>query len=128
VEVVMPTIAGQNLFSSGPSRLQLSAAGRVWLPPQTAFNTSDVAVDLAKRALRFEQTGRLVASSANALWSQMETIRARAEASLTGTLVSDSGQSWPDMTLVYFRPGEVVSRGRRWSVEYQVTYVRFEAP
>jgi len=58
------------------------------------------------------------------LWDQVEAVRAQAEIPLTGELIDNNGRSWPDMTLLQFRPDDRVDRGRVISLAYTVHYIR----
>lgn len=121
----MSTIAGQSLFNSGPHRFIVRTVGRLWVPPLTLDALQDLTtVYTANLEVAIKQTGRLTGTSVADLWSQVETIRARCEAKLNGTLVDNNGQSWTNMTLLTFRPADRVDRGRIVSLTYTADYIR----
>ncbi len=121
----MSTIGGQSLFNSGPHRFALKTVGKLWVPPLRLDGLQDlVVVYAANLQVQIAQTGRLIGASESDLWTQVETIRARCEAQLTGALVDNNGRSWAGMTLLTFRPHERVDRGRAISLAYQADYVR----
>jgi hypothetical protein len=118
------SIAGQSLFESGPQRFAVRRVGTLFVPPLTvdAFQTTINVVGPIE--LRVVQTGRLLAPDDDDLFDQIEDIRAQCEAQLTGVLIDNNGNSWTDMTLLAFTPGEKVDRGRVVSVGYRVDYAR----
>ncbi len=121
----MSTHAGQSLFNSGPHRFAARSMGRLWVPPLALDSLPDLTVVFtANLEVSVRQTGRLIGSGEADLWSQVETIRARCEAKLLGTLVDNAGRSWPNMTLLTFRPADRVDRGRVVSLAYTADYVR----
>ena len=121
----MSTIAGQSLFNSGPHRFVIKTVGKLWVPPLRLDALQDlIVVYSASLQVRIEQWGRLIGSSEADLWTQVETIRARCEAQLTGALVDNNGRTWAGMTLLTFRPEERVDRGRVISLAYRADYAR----
>ncbi len=121
----MSTHAGQSLFNSGPHRFAPRSMGRLWVPPLTLDTLQDLTtVFTTNLEVSLRQTGRLIGSSESDLWSQVETIRARCEAKLFGTLVDNAGRSWVNMTLLTFRPADRADRGRVISLAYTADYVR----
>ena len=124
----MSTFAGLGLFNSGPHRFALKALGALWVPPLALDPLqSRVEVFAVNLELQIKQTGRLTALTEADLWSQVEAIRARVNARTLGTLVDNAGQTWAGMTLLTFRPGEQVDRGRLFSLAYTADYVRRES-
>lgn len=121
----MSTIAGQSLFNSGPHRFIVRAVGKLWVPPLALDQLQDLTtVYNANLEVAVKQFGRLTGSSETDLWTQVETIRARCEAKLNGTLVDNTGRSWANMTLLTFRPADRVDRGRAISLGYTADYIR----
>lgn len=121
----MSTHAGQSLFNSGPHRFSMRTAGKLWVPPLTLDSLQDLTtVFTANLEVSVRQSGRLIGSSETDLWSQVDTIRARCEAKLFGTLVDSAGRSWTNMTLLTFRPADRVDRGRVISLAYTADYIR----
>lgn len=119
------TFAGLALFDSGPHRLAVRAAGRVWLPPfaidelQTTIYVGPAILELA-----IIQTGRLVADADAQLWTLFDAIRSRAEAKQKATLAEPSGRSWPDMTILRISPDGPLDRGRKVSMGYRIDYAK----
>ena len=113
------------MFDSGPHRFVVRTLGRLWVPPLRIDPLQDrVLVYSANLELMIVQTGRLVAPTIGALWTQVDLIKSRAEATLTGALVDNDGRSWAGMSLLTFRPEDRVDRGREVSLGYRVDYVR----
>ncbi len=122
------TFAGLALYNSGPHRFVIRSVGRLFLP---AFVIDELQTDTAvfgPRELAIIQTGRLVATTDAALWSQVDLIRQHAEAALTGDLVEGSGRTWMDMTLLRFQPDDRVDRGRDVSLGYRADYIELNNP
>lgn len=122
----MSSIAGQQLFESGPHRFVVRAVGRVFLPPFALDFLQETTFVAGPLELWVRQTGRLVADDGPTLWQLVEQIRSRAESALNGTLVTNDGRSWDDMTLLRFRPADEVDRGRRVSLAYEADYIRLD--
>lgn len=120
----MSSIAGQQLFESGPHRFVVRAVGRVFLPPFALDFLQETTFVAGPLELWVRQTGRLVAQDGPTLWELVELIRARAESALHGTLITNDGRSWSGMTLLRFRPEERVDRGRLVSLAYDADYIR----
>lgn len=120
----MSSIAGQQLFESGPHRFVVRAVGRVFLPPFALDFLQETTFVAGPLELWVRQTGRLVAQDGPTLWELVELIRARAESALQGTLITNDGRSWSGMTLLRFRPEERVDRGRLVSLAYDADYIR----
>lgn len=120
----MSSIAGQQLFESGPHRFAVRAVGRVFLPPFALDFLQETTFVAGPLELWVRQSGRLVAQDGPTLWELVELIRARAESALHGTLITNDGRSWSGMTLLRFRPEERVDRGRLVSLAYDADYIR----
>jgi len=118
------TIAGQALFDSGPHRFVTRSLGTLFVPP-LFFDPVQVTTDvITPLELSIEQRGRLVGPGEAGLWSQVEAIRAAAEAQLNGDLVDNHGRVWVNMTFLRFRPADRVDRGRVVSLAYEADYIR----
>lgn len=116
--------AGMSLFNSGPHRFTERSAGRVFLPPLAFDDLTDVTVVFPSALERsVEQRGRLIGADESDLWSQVDAIRAQADAALTGDLVDHAGRIRTGMTLLRFRPSDRVDRGRVVSMAYEALYV-----
>lgn len=119
------TFAGLTLFNSGPHRFTVGRLGRyVRGPFQTALELPQ-STDEGPAELAIIQTGRLVATSSSALWSLVDAIRAQTETPRTGTLIDNTGRSWPGVTLHRFEPEDRLDRGRVWSLGYRALYLDF---
>lgn len=120
----MATFNGVDLFGSGPSRVRYGRTGRLFF---AAFrgqdNPTPNVLDLAVREVEVVQVGRLTGVSAAQLWSRIDAVRAIAEATTEGTLVTDAGVSLPGLTMLQFEPGEVEAGGV-WSAAYECLYLR----
>jgi hypothetical protein len=118
------SIAGQTLFNSGPHRFYVKPVGMLFVPPlffdplQTTINV------IVPLQLSIIQTGRLIGTSEQDLWSQFSAIQLAAEAQLNGVLIDNNNISWLDMTLLRFASEDRVDRGRVISLAYTATYVR----
>jgi len=121
----MATFRGLSLFDSGPHRVRLRLAGRLYLPPLVGDNQLTSTLDADKAELELEQTGRLVSSTEPSLWSLVDAIVAESEGTSVGTVALDGGQSYAGMRMLRFLPGEAVDRGRVFSVGYAIEYRRF---
>ncbi|RMH26183.1 MAG: hypothetical protein D6693_07690 [Planctomycetota bacterium] len=120
----MSTIAGQALFNSGPHRFIIKPVGMLFVPPLTfdpIQTTTDVITPLEFAVI---QTGRLIGASEADLWAQVDLIRLRAEARLTGDLVDNASNTWAGMTLLRFAPEDRADRGRAISLAYRADYIR----
>jgi len=122
------TFAGLSLFDSGPHRFIEARSGRIvsgpfFSPTSGAFPYS---IDEGKRELAVIQTGRLAAATNAALWALIDAIRVQAELPRKGTLIDHHGRSWPNMTMIAFRPGTRIDRGRLFCLAYTVSYLRFD--
>lgn len=121
----MSVFAGQTLFNSGPHRFIVRPVGALWVPPLRLDSLqSRVEVYSVNLELRIVQSGRLIGASEADLWAQVDAVRTRCNARLTGTLIDNAGQTWSQMTLLTFRPAAAVSRGRVISLAYTADYIR----
>jgi len=118
------TIAGQGLFNSGPHRFRLRPVGTLAVPPLVIDTVQTTTAILDEIEVALEQTGRLIDSTPQGLWDQVEAIRQAAESRLNGVLIDETGRSWADMTLLRFEMVGQLSRGRVVSVGYEALYVR----
>jgi hypothetical protein len=118
------TIAGQTLFDSGPERFVVRSVGTLFLPPLALDALQITTTPLTALEVWIIQTGRLTAPTDTALWDQVELIRQRAEAQLTGTLVLPTGRQFMDMTLLRLAPESPVEHGRVVSLGYRADYIR----
>ena len=115
---------GQPLFSSGPHRVRLLQAGRLYLPPLTGDNPSAATLDLDVLERRYLQNGRLVADTDSSLWTLVDAVVNAAEDTQPGALQSPSGPSLTGLRMMRFLPGETVDRGRERSLPYEILYIR----
>lgn len=120
------TFAGLSLFNSGPHRFTLARCGRVVRGPfETPLDLPQSTDEGRGIELRIQQFGRLIAPTNAELWTQIEAIRAEAEARRTGTLIDHHGKQWLAISLITFEPARRIDRGRVFSVSYRCTYLKF---
>ena len=119
------TFNGVALFNSGPHRFAPGKVGRLLDNPLRGGNVYPYSQDRGTLEPEITQTGRLVAASEGALWALWDAVRDKAEAPTTGTLIDHSGRSWPGMTMVMVQATGPVDRGRVFSLEYTVRYLKF---
>ncbi|MHC4976130.1 MAG: hypothetical protein ACYTF7_05935 [Planctomycetota bacterium] len=121
----MSSLAGNSYFDSGPHRFTTRTLGSLVVPPLTIDFLQTHHTALGTLQLVVEQRGRLIATSWDALWDQVETIRSAAETRVLGTLIDNHGRAWSNMTIVRFNPDNQVDVGRVYSLAYRVDYIRF---
>ena len=120
----MTTFDGADLFGSGPSRVRFGRTGRLVLGAfQGQDNPTPNVLNVAVREPEVIQAGRLTGATAAALWSRIEAVRAVAESTAEGVLVTDAGVSIPGLTMLRFEPGEIEAGGV-WSCAYECVYLR----
>lgn len=120
----MSSIAGQTLFNSGPHRFIIKPIGMLFVPP-LVFDPIQINTNVIT-PLEFAiiQTGRLIAPSERDLWTLINDIKAKAEAQLTGILITTKNTSWSNMTFLRFASDDRVDRGRTISLAYTAIYIR----
>lgn len=111
-----------SLFNSGPHRFTMDTVGRYVIgqlrPPDYSFTSSSpVALELG-----IKQTGRLIADTTSAMWTQIDAIRTIAESTTAATLIDHYGRYWPGMRLVRFTLTGPMDRGRMVSQAYEAEY------
>ena len=120
------TFDGLTLFNSGPHRFTIARFGRLVRGPFETPLGDPVSTDESRPIeLKIIQTGRLIATTNTALWDLIEAVRTHAEAKRTGTLVDHHNKQWTGMSLITFDPARRIDRGRRFSITYRATYLRF---
>lgn len=120
----MATFRGLDLFSSGPHRVRINLAGRLYLPPLVGINTSSSTLDVTTAELQIEQSGRLAAPDEATLWQRVQAIVDTAEGVQPGTLLLDSGQQWTNLRMLRFGTPDPPDRGREFSIAYTIEYRR----
>jgi len=120
----MSSIAGQTLFNSGPHRFIIKPVGMLFVPP-LVFDPIQITTNvITPLELAIIQTGRLVGTTEQDLWNQVNTIKTQAEAQLTGALITNNAITWTNMTLLRIAPDDRVDRGRAISLAYTAIYIR----
>ncbi len=61
------------------------------------------------------------------LFQRISAIRVEAESKTTGQLLDAGGRVWNDMTMLRFRLGDRVDRGRVLSVSYDIFYAQLSS-
>lgn len=125
----MSSYNGVDLFGSGPHRLVEGRRGQVLLselgfspplPGTSAIGLGEVNVTVI---------GRLRASTEAGLWALRDAIVAQLTSPPgVATLADGRGRTWTGISLVQFRVGDRVDRGREWSVSYRARFIRFRVP
>ncbi len=120
----MPTtFRGLSLFDSGPNRFKVMETGRLFVVPLVGLNTGNpFLLEVDVKEAEYEQVGRLVAATESALWMLSDAIQAEAELQAKGDLVLPSGRTFPGLNMLRYDPGEVVDRGRLFSMAYRIEY------
>ena len=119
----MITFDDDNLFESGPARLQIGG--------QTLRHASEPAVDgrgvqiasQGTRARSITQHGTLTADTPSSLRDQRETIEAKLDG-LGHTLIDATGQPWSNVVMLRFEPGQHHRLGPRWQLTYRIEYLQ----
>ncbi|MEM9083181.1 MAG: hypothetical protein AAGB34_06245 [Planctomycetota bacterium] len=121
----MSSYRGMNLFSAGPHEFVIGPTGLLLDPGQ--FGGSSVTGKpsvIGVTGLKITQHGWLVQTTSNAVWTQFDAIRAEADTNQSGTLVDETGRSWPTMTMTKLEALGPISRliDGRWALEYEIQY------
>ena len=117
------TYGGLAIFGGGPARFEMGPCGRVLEGPKTSTNFSSKHKDEGEASFEIRQYGRLVSSSAGAVWSLFDGVRAAAQSGVDGTLVDDTGRTWEGLRLVEFAATGPIERGAQWSLPYEALYM-----
>lgn len=119
----MLSFDGEALFASGPVETRVGGRGLRY-DEQAALDGQGVVIagqGVSGRAI--EQTGVLVADTADAMTGLTDAIEAKLDG-LAHVLVDEAGRSWAKVVMVAFAPGAMRRVGPRWKVPYQVRYVQ----
>ena len=116
---------GDDLFGSGPHRVQVGRQGYLVLPDDSSGIPTTRNVVYGIFELQIFVRGRLVASSESALWTLRDAVQASLDAFLIGDLVDLHGRIWEDVVFTRVEWGEEVDRGRGVSVPYEARFHRF---
>jgi hypothetical protein len=114
------------LFESGPHRFRQLPLGEYvvrnaaidpFQPGSTAAGPLELIIELR---------GRLIADSEDDLWTLRDDIAAQlSHPPVVATLKEPGGRTWTDMAFVEFAPADRTDRGRRFSLAYTATFIRF---
>jgi hypothetical protein len=116
---------GKVLFESGPHRFALGWMGRAF--DFGSINTLGQIEEYGVLELTIRQTGRLTGATESELFQRISAIRVEAESKTTGQLLDAGGRVWNDMTMLRFRLGDRVDRGRVLSVSYDIFYAQLSS-
>ena len=120
------TFDGQAMFGDGPSRFVMGGMGRFVLPPFASVNDTERFLDVVSSGFTIQQTGWLVAASAEGVWALFDVIRVAASTGATGDLVDDTGRMWAGMRMIGFEAtGPIEGVDDRWTQPYTVSYRAF---
>jgi hypothetical protein len=122
----MSSLAGNSYFNSGPHRFTTRTLGSLVISPLAIDFLQTGHTVLGTLELVVVQTGRLIGTSWDDLWNQVNVIKSAAETRVFGTLIDNNGRLWTSMTIVRFRPEDQVDTGRVVSLGYRVDYIRFK--
>lgn len=121
----MSSFKGNNLFGSGPHTFEEGRRGRrtvsyASVAGDPTLDGSFTAGDLERRVT---VVGRLVATTASALWALRDAIATEAASTGTaGTLDDGHGRTWGGMKLLGFEVDGPTDRGRVFSVGYAAEF------
>ncbi len=121
----MSSLAGNTYFNSGPHRFTTRTLGSLVVSPLAIDFLQTDHVVLDKLQLVIIQTGRLIGTDWDNLWDQVDTIKSAAQSRVFGTLIDNNGRSWPNITIVRFKPEDRVDTGRVVSLAYRTDYISF---
>lgn len=122
----MSSFKGRNIFGSGPHRFAQLKQGQGTLPALYFKVISPATTPIGKVELDVVVKGRLVAASDAALWALRDAVTAELEDPPTpGTLVSNDGRSWEQMTFLSYVEADRTDRGRIRSIGYTATFRAF---
>ena len=112
-----------DLFGSGPHEfVDQGCKRRTQLAPGIGSDRVGL-VDHGREARVIEQRGLLIADTPDGLSRRAEAIE-QAMHGEPATLSDDLGQNWRHVVLVAFVRREFRPIGRRWSCNYEATYVQ----
>lgn len=117
----MPTFRNQNLFSSGPSRIDDAGLA---LRHDTLPASNEQGVELLPRGISpraITQRGQLLADDLAQLREQTDAIEALLDG-VPGLLTDDENRAWPSSVMLAFEPKPVTRAGTRWSLLYTIRY------
>lgn len=116
----------QNLFGSGPHRFAQAPLGEYVLRNAVLNPLQPGSQPVGPLELIITVRGRLVADDDPGLWELRDTIALQLnDPPTTGDLVELNGRTWSDMAFVSFAPADRTDRGRRVSLAYTATFIRF---
>lgn len=119
---------GVDLFGSGPHAFEPGREGRRVVPLSVIADDASVpgSAQFGRLERRVTVRGRLVASSASALWALADAVESRTGDSSGGTLDDGDGRQWGSLLLLSFEPRGAVERGRVYSLAYSAEFGEIE--
>jgi hypothetical protein len=117
---------GQNLFDSGPSRLEIGGVG---LRHASQPAIEGAGVRLASQGTRGRsiiQRGTLRADTPETLTMLRQAIEAKVDGQ-SYTLLDAHGRSWTNVVMLQFEPSPVERLGPRWKLDYRIEYLQLTA-
>lgn len=124
----MSTFNDLDLFGSGPHRFTLAPLGEYVLVNARIDPFQAGSQPIGPLDLTITIRGRLVADSEEDLWTLRDAIAAQLTHPPTTATLKEGGagnRSWQDMSFTNFTALGPTDRGRRLSLAYTATFVRF---
>lgn len=119
------TFDGQELFASGPARVEDRGASLRHAQQEPVGQLGARVVGQGRAARQLVQTGTLLADSPEELREQVTAIEAYLDG-LPHELVDEHGRAWANVVMLAVEPRGLVGVGTRWKLEYRVNYVQVE--
>ena len=117
------TFDGQDLFSSGPTRVHVGGASLRHARERPLTTRGEHVFSQGVNSRTITQTGTLVADTEQALHKQIEAIEAKLDG-IAHPLVDDQQRTWPNVIMTAFEPATILPLGTRWKVDYRIAYVQ----
>ncbi|HPO92089.1 MAG TPA: hypothetical protein PL072_01335 [Phycisphaerales bacterium] len=120
---------GESIFGEAPARLTIGPAGDMVVPNSRLSPFSPGSQAVGPLELSLKVVGRLVVDTDAELDGYLGYLNSLlTHPPLTATVSDDTGREWTSMSFVRFEPTGPIERGRRVSLGFEATFVRFLTP
>jgi len=117
----MSSLDGKDLFGSGPRSIRPETWSRTSQRRAFAGVDGELVLDMGLRSRCIVQTGRLQATSAEAIHSLMSAIESELDGN-THTLTDDFARTYPNILVEKFEPTTPIRRGQGFWCDYTILY------
>lgn len=119
----MIRFAEQDLFSRGPSRLEIDGVRLRHISQPALAGRGIELAGQGQQGRSIIQYGTLRGTSYDALLAQRAAIEQMIDG-LTHTLIDEQGEAWPNVVMLGFDPGDTQRLGPGWKLDYRIEYIQ----